>query len=319
MLGEQIDRLVDEIERVKSQINNSGASLRSSEKRTGRILIDPMLQALGWDTGDGLLVISEYNIDGERVDYALIGADQQPVAIVEAKKLDEPLSRHREQVARYAKKTRRGFSVLTNGNEWEVYDNSKPGRFEQRRILMVSIAEHSSLACAVPLLQLWRPYLVPDQPAPSVVPVSDPRPTSPETAAPIQPRPPAPGAGWKSLRDLRIAEKHARLPPKMRLPNGEERKIERWNDILFEVAEWLIRDGKLTAAKCPIPLGRSDRNCLVNSRPKHTNGRDLRSPRELTKGLFLNVDMAPTKLVGRSRELMEHLGRDPATVHVQAG
>ena len=322
MLGEQIDRLVDEIDRVKSEIKKFKTSLGPSEDQTRGILIDPMLRALGWNMGDSSQVYRQYPIGGGRVDYALIDVDQKPVAIVEAKGLNKPLDdEHRKQVASYAKNIRRGLSVLTNGDKWELYDNTRRRvKFDHWRILTVSIAEQSSLACAVPLLQLWRPYLVPDQPAPSVVPVSAPRPTSPATAASIQPRPPAPGAGWTTLRGF-SAKKGGKCPPKVRFTNGEERDIRSWKGLLVEVAEWLIRDGILTADKCPVPTsgGYGDSYCLVNSGSKHPDGTDMFKPHILSNGLFLATSGGSDTLVRKSIALMERLSKDPAAVHVQVG
>ena len=44
--------LVDAIETVKRRITEHGASLRENETRTRVALIDPILQALGWDVSD---------------------------------------------------------------------------------------------------------------------------------------------------------------------------------------------------------------------------------------------------------------------------
>ena len=319
MLGEQINRLVDEIERVKSQINNSKASLRSSETRTGRTLIDPMLQALGWDTGDSSQVISEYNIGSERVDYALIGTDQKPVAIVEAKALNKPLDgRPLKQLGDYAKNIRRGFSVLTDGNKWELYDNSRRGSFERKRILTVSIAEQSSLLCAVTLLQLWRPHLIPDQPTPSTVPKSAPRPTRRAAVAPSQHRLPAPGLGWITLEDLG-AERWASFPTQVRFPNEEAKDIGSWKSLLIEIAEWLVRDGVLNKNMRPLTKGPDSLYCLVNTRSSHPNGTKIFRPHKLSNGLFLATSGGAVELARKSRNIMEYLRKDLTDVHVRVG
>ena len=45
-----LDDLVGVIETLKERIATHGATLREYETRTRMALIDPLLQALGWDT-----------------------------------------------------------------------------------------------------------------------------------------------------------------------------------------------------------------------------------------------------------------------------
>ena len=47
--------------RLKERISTHGALLRQNETRTRTALINPLLQALDWDTSDPLMVISEYS------------------------------------------------------------------------------------------------------------------------------------------------------------------------------------------------------------------------------------------------------------------
>ena len=312
MLDEQINRLLDEIDRVKSEIKKFKTSLGRSgpyEDQTRGILIDQMLRALGWNMGDSSQVYRQYPIGGGRVDYALIDVDQKPVAIVEAKSLNKPLDdEHRKQVASYAKNIRRGLSVLTNGDKWELYDNTRRRvKFDHRRILTVSIAEQSSLQCAVPLLQLWRSYLVPGQPAPSAVPASDSRPTSLATDAPSpQDR------DWIPLSRFSL-KSDTRDPKKVRLPNGEERKVEGWRKVLIEVAEWLVRDGALAG---PIQADRARSSYLVNSRPRHSR-RAFRRSHKLRDDLYLDTDAGSDVIIKKSKQLLQGCGKDPASIHVQ--
>ena len=46
-----LDELVDVIETLKSRINEHRAVLQGNEAQTRLSLIDPLLRALGWDTG----------------------------------------------------------------------------------------------------------------------------------------------------------------------------------------------------------------------------------------------------------------------------
>ena len=86
-----LDDLVSVIETLQQRIREHGDALHQNEYRTRMALIDPLLTALGWDTADPSLVMPEYSVSGQRVDYALLGRDSKPAATLEAKKLDEPL------------------------------------------------------------------------------------------------------------------------------------------------------------------------------------------------------------------------------------
>ena len=89
-----LDELVGCIERLQERIRTHGASLRANETRTRMALIDPLLQALGWDVSDPAVVTPEYEARRGRADYALLRGDGKPAAIVEAKKLGEALEPH---------------------------------------------------------------------------------------------------------------------------------------------------------------------------------------------------------------------------------
>ena len=159
-----LDELVDVIQTIQDRIRDHGASLRENETRTRMALIDPLLQALGWDTADPGLVTPEYNVSGKRADYALLDGKRSPVVFLEAKRLDELLSNHRSQVAAYASELGIKYPALTNGNDWEVYDNSKLVPIEQRSILNLSIKDSEAHQLALRLLLLWRPNLASGQP-----------------------------------------------------------------------------------------------------------------------------------------------------------
>ena len=181
-----LDELVDVIQTIQDRIRGHGASLRENETRTRMALIDPLLQALGWDTADPGLVTPEYNVSGKRADYALLDGKRSPVVFLEAKRLDELLSNHRSQVAAYASELGIKYPALTNGNDWEVYDNSKLVPIEQRSILNLSIKDSEAHQLALRLLLLWRPNLASGQPVAASEPVlSNASRTAPTATEPV--------------------------------------------------------------------------------------------------------------------------------------
>ena len=117
-----LDDLVGVIETLKGRIATHGSSLRENETRTRMALIDPLLQALGWDVSDPKMVTPEYDVSGRKADYALLGAGGSPSATMEAKKLGEPLASHRMQMLNYSNASGVEYAGLTDGDKWELYE-----------------------------------------------------------------------------------------------------------------------------------------------------------------------------------------------------
>ena len=130
-----------------------------SEWHTRYALIDPIIRALGWDTGS----TAECGVEwprpaGQRkVDYALFGnADLDditagniaPTIIIESKRAKTELTVQiiDKQLSRYANckpRMYRGVAVLTNGRHWLLYDMSKRVRFGRKLSAVVDITTGS--------------------------------------------------------------------------------------------------------------------------------------------------------------------------------
>jgi hypothetical protein len=114
----------DEIIRLKGQHLN--------ESDTKRILIDRTLQSLGWDTLNVAEVKNEYrHKPGDNpVDYALFPSGK-PI-LIEAKGLEEPVPdrKHVCQLLMYSVAAGSKWCVLTNGDEWIIYNATGPGDIE---------------------------------------------------------------------------------------------------------------------------------------------------------------------------------------------
>jgi predicted transport protein len=112
------------------------------EYPTRAIFIDPLLRALGWDLRDPDEVELEYpTIDGKAVDYAL-KLNREPVALVEAKALDDPLDDVKAitQVVGYATNDGVEWCILTNGIRFKVYSSSQKATAPNKLLFEVSIA-----------------------------------------------------------------------------------------------------------------------------------------------------------------------------------
>ena len=100
-----------------------------NEQDTKAALIEPVLEALGWDTRDPEIVRREFktNPKDNPVDYALL-LMRQPRLMVEAKGLGESLDDQRwiGQMLGYAAVGGALWCVLTNGDSFHIYNATAP-------------------------------------------------------------------------------------------------------------------------------------------------------------------------------------------------
>ena len=302
-----LDDLVAVIETLKARIEQHRADLQSNETRTRMALIDPLLTALGWDTSDPGLVTPEYDVSGKRADYALLDDKGGVFVFLEAKRLGEQLSNHQSQVVAYASELGIRYPALTNGDDWEVYDNSQLVPIDQRRILKVSITSSASATCALQLLLLWRANVGTGQVTQanqSIVQRADP-PTTP---------PPPPLGNWIPLGAFQ-AVSGTKPPPAIRFPNGDERQATTWKSLLVETAEWLIRRGYLTQSTCPIRMG--PKRYQVHTEAIHSDGTPFAAGASLSNGLFVETSLNAPATVRYSCSLLKNLGQDPSQVFLK--
>lgn len=118
--------------------------VRLTESDTIRVLILPVLEALGWDLQDVEEVRSEYRHASadNPVDYALF-LHGTPALFVEAKALDVSLDDRKPllQTLNYANAAGVDWCVLTNGAEWRIYKVHAPVAAEEKLFLTARLDE----------------------------------------------------------------------------------------------------------------------------------------------------------------------------------
>ena len=323
-----LDDLVTAIQTVQGRIREHGNTLSQNEYRTRLALIDPILNALGWDVSDPASVLAEYEVGKRRADYALLGDDGKPKALIEAKHLGEMANpaRHEDQVFDYAFKQKVRFAGLTDGDRWIFEDVVAGFSGGQSRLLDVTISKELAHQCALKFLLLWNPTLTSEKPTKPSEPILVAHPKTgplietpkPPITTPQPPIPPVPSQEWICLaRYMAPAEEgHQPRPSMMYIPDKGEFKFhpKPWNRILVEAAEWLIRGGQITAVRCPInSVGKT---ALVNTNPRHENGDPFKEANTVTlsNGLFLNTLGNRHWLVDNAKLLIKHCGQDPASI-----
>ena len=314
-----LDDLVEVIETLKERIRDHGDSLRQNEIRTRVVLIDPLLTALGWDVANPGVVTAEYDVSGRRADYALLGSGAFPAATMEAKKLGESLDSHRMQMLNYSNAAGIRFAGLTDGNRWELYEIFKQGTLDERRILEAVISSESSAHLALKFLLLWQPNLEAGQPVSANSSIFDRALSDVSVVEPAIDDPPSEpvlsGKGWTSLADFHFVSGE-KAPVLVRFPNGDEKELGRWNRVLLESAEYLVRIGRLTAQVCPVPVPRSPRYS-VHREAIHSDGKGFTVSRTLSNNLFCEVNVSGSSAVIYTKSLLQHCGQDLATIWVK--
>lgn len=318
-----LDDLLQVIETLQQRIRDHGSTLRENETRTRMALIDPVLQALGWDVSDPSVVTPEYNVGNGRADYALLNRDGRPAALIEAKHLAEPLERpnHQEQVFTYALMQQVRYAGLTDGDRWTLDDVSVFSG--DRRILDFSIANTSAYTCALQLLLLWKPNLASGHPVVAQAPLfadqSEPDLNAGRVtlAHPVVQSEPDDGSSWITLSDF-VGNPSDPLPGSIRFPGGAEHQLTNWNQFVRHSVSWLSTSKLLTVADIPIPS--SSKRFIVNTEPVHPAGNPFAQQIWVEDSRFVfEGNISRRAAVSNAKKLLNRCGIDPADVHLQVG
>lgn len=139
-------RLDDVVSQVRARIQKAPAK-GLNEQNTKATLIEPVLDALGWDTRDVEEVAREFRLrsSDKPVDYGLLQL-RGPRLFVEAKALGENLDDHRwaNQIMGYASVAGVAWIVLTNGDEYRIYNSHAAVPIDQKMFRSVKISDERS-------------------------------------------------------------------------------------------------------------------------------------------------------------------------------
>lgn len=135
-----IERLASTIERLRQRGEAIG------EEDTKRVLITTLLQTLGWDVHDVKEVRNEYRYQPghDPVDYAMFTA-RTPCLFIEAKPLGTSLEDPKWilQTIAYSAGAGVAWCVLTNGDEYRLYNATAPVDADGKRFRTVQLSASS--------------------------------------------------------------------------------------------------------------------------------------------------------------------------------
>ncbi len=356
-------QLVQTIRRVQAIISKHSADFRNNETQTITSLINPILDALGWQTSNPQQVRREVAVGrSNRVDMALL-QNQKPVVFLEAKALNIHLAANQiEQIGHYCFQEGVPNAILTNGKEWHIYRpqlTTLP--FAKRKLFIAQLGqdERSAASAAVELSKIarenidqledeaWRMLLEKcwekydkgsfvDQLTKNLCQA-----LAKEHRKHIREVPDTLVRDWlqeklrrqplldpngkvKSPpnRELTPPTKSSSIPTPGRLAivlAGQHILLEYQNQIILEVANWLIKKGLLQQEDCPLRMSGKSRRFLIHTRPQHElTGKPFESPKRLDNGLYIEVfnNSGIPGFRRHAHQLFEHYGLPTNTLTI---
>ena len=119
---------------------------------------------------------------------------------------------------------------------------------------------------------------------------------------------------WVPLTQL---EPSGLIPKAVGFPSGEQSVVNSWAGSLVEIANWLIVRDKLSRSDCPVITGKARANCLINTIPRHPNGKVFGGKRSLTKGMVIYTGFNAKATVRQSMNLLLKFGEEPSQFYVR--
>lgn len=136
---------IDQVKQFAKRVESLKDTIQT-EEATKTSIIMPFFSMMGYDVFNPLEFTPEYTADvgikkGEKVDYAIM-SDGNPVILIEAKWIGEPLEKHDSQLFRYFGTTTAKFAILTNGAMYKFYtDLEEPNKMDEVPFLEINILD----------------------------------------------------------------------------------------------------------------------------------------------------------------------------------
>lgn len=289
-----MQKLLEVIKHVRERIKHHGRKLHQNEMLTRYALVDPILRALNWDTEDPEQVMPEFQTEVGRPDYILRYNDLR--VGVEAKRLgaaEKEFERAYKKALPLWQTHSIRYYAITDGDRWILWDISKP-RKAQPPIFDLRLSCDNLGTVARQLLALWRPAMPEVETAPESVvePISMPK----ERRA----RPPE---GLPLTELLERMQPNQEPPAQIHFPDEDSKPLERWKDLLIEVAKWALP--KLQAQE-KLPLGK-----LIQQ-----DSQKMRAPRAIGDDWQVETWFSARDCVRNAIRILKEAGESPDKVSV---
>ena len=300
-----LDSLLSLVEKLRERIDEHRDDLSKNETLTRDTLINPLLKELGWDNPE--LVMPEFRVGRERVDYALL-SDGKPIMVIEAKSLGTPLEEARAKAFRYRQKTKARYFSVTDGQRWEIQDYKPVSGGEKKTVQIVEFDLKDGVAAevCVKALTLWRLVVDSDHASAGQDPVVGP---APDRSGPSG------GVEWQPISELK--PQLGSHPVEVQFPDNLVVQVTTWKTLLEHIARWLIDRNYITKSQCPIPgKPKGTGRYAVSTEPAHLSGIRFRSSVQVGS-LYVEVGGGRNWSVIAARTIIKHVGQNPAEFKVR--
>ena len=116
------------------------------------------------------------------------------------------------------------------------------------------------------------------------------------------------GSGWLPVSASTSEKVVGRKPSGLWTPDGEEIEVDHWNQVLVQVVEWLIENGRLSEKE--IKKDETFGYWLPRTR------RSLKRPEKLSNGRFVETRLSSQQVLSRAGVFIESSG-DPVKFHIR--
>jgi hypothetical protein len=320
---------------------------QSNENEVRRTLVEPVLEALGWNIRSLEDVRSEFKTEDRQIlDYMLRkrGTD---ILVVEVKAQREKLENHLNQLAVYCSNLGVSFGVITDGAIWILFKTFEEGVKGRDRIVF-SVDTRTDPTSVGKLLRISKERidelgLLKEQML-TFQEVWDQVVESPDfLVRALQPRISEMLKEKKDALDFKdedlrmflqeqvsemIGTTGASLPshPQMQPAGHAGRKGTMWiddesypiktfKDIIVNTAEWLIRTGRLSQSVVPIQIG--PKTYLVNTTRNNPEGKSMFSPKKLSNGMYVETNASSYDAERWARKMLSVFGLKEELLRVE--
>lgn len=320
------------------KISEHSTEYKANENEVRRTLVEPVLDALGWNTRSLEDVRSEFLAeDGQILDY-MLRKKGRDILVVEVKAQREKLENHLNQLAVYCTTLGVSFGVITDGSIWILFKTFEEGVKGKDRIVF-SVDTRTDTTSVGKLMRISKERidelgLLKEQML-TFQEVWDQVIESPDFLVnALQPR-------FSELlmekkdavsfqdTDLRMflqervidilgitdmatsassevrSEKRTGSKGTMWL-GDESYPIKAYRDIIVNTSEWLIRNGHLDRSLVPIELG--SKRYLINTSKTHPEGNDMFGPKRLSNGMYVETNASSYDCERWARKLLSVCG-----------
>lgn len=330
------------IEKVKKYRN----LYEQNEQAVRDQIINPILKKLDWDPENPEEVLPNISIEEGIPDYSLIKNNQR-ILFIEAKKLGTDIEKKEtiKQLAKYSFSEGTKYGVLTNGAIWILIRSFEEGTTLNERVVWKLDLENDEMSSVIRkfttisqnnieqietlvkkiqiLDEIWQSMLnEPSEMIKGLIPVfktlisqgySDYHFDDTEIEDLLKER-------LKEIISFQNQENDSfesqfdnefftNNPKKMKL-KSDSYNLNYSYEILINTANWLIKNGRISAQNIPISISRGNRY-LINKEPKHKYGDSFKSPKKLSNGLWIEVHCSTAHAINLAKRLLEKFNFSP--------